>query len=126
MNLTEDVKRILITADTFSLKGGHKQLTPSVVLTFILEEYSERYKNTINNFFKIKHKALIDALKQRDCDNSGERYADDLVMCLYKCHKKGIVDIDSLTKELLNCYIITLKNINTTSNEGERTKRRYM
>lgn len=107
LELSDDVKRILITADTFSLKGNHPQLTPSVVLTFILEEFSEKFKSEINNFFIIKHSVLKKALRHEDGDNSGERYTDKLVMCLYKCKQEnGKVEIDNLTKHLINIFTI--------------------
>ena len=107
MDLSEEVKRMLITADTFSLKNDHPQLTPSVVLTFILEEFSDRYKNKIDKFFIIKHRALAKALRQEDGDDSGERYSNDLVMCLYKCKTGGSkkIELDDFTKHLIDTQI---------------------
>lgn len=103
IKLSQDVERILITADTFSLRSGHKQLTAAVVLTFILEEYQGRFKNRVGGFFNVKHKVLVTALRQGDSDGT-ERYSDNLVMCLHKCKSDTIVDIDNFTEQLLSIF----------------------
>jgi hypothetical protein len=107
MNLSEEVKRVLITADTFSLHSGHKQLTASTVLTLILEQYSSELKEKIVDFFNFKHKILVQAVKQTDQDDSGERYSNDLVLCLYK--SKSNVTLDNLTKNLVHIRNGSLK-----------------
>ena len=104
LELSKDVKRILITADAFSLKSGHKQLTAATVLTFILEEF----KPKIDNFFTIKTKVLAMALRQEDTDGSGERYSNNLVMSLHMCGK--IVNIENLTEYLLSNIILNTKH----------------
>lgn len=99
MNLSEEVKRVLVTADTFSLGSNHRQLTASTVLTVLLEEYQSTLREEIVDFFKFKHEILRQTVYQSDQDDSGERYSHDLVVCLHKSSPN--VNITNLTRNLV-------------------------
>lgn len=98
---SEGVKKYLLTSNVFVQRNPQvKQLTTSVVLTFILEDHYKDLGTSVKDFFVFKHRTLKHAITGGG--EPGPFYSDNLALAIHaSLSPDGSLSLSKFTSSLI-------------------------